>query len=178
MKTEEKRSISVWIFIICFIMILPYIQAVTQLSFINNKYSFYTKIVLLIGFFISLNKTVFKNINYLEITSFFICIVLISSISLYHVLFEQFLYTTQIDLPNNRELIVKEHSNIDEYRITFYEKKYLLFKKPLEDSPSIITDNAPFHSGEFKTEFYKDNKVIIKYRNPRFEEYQEVTIQL
>jgi len=53
----------------------------------------------------------------------------------------------------------------------------LLFKKPLEDGPFIVTDNAPFHSGEYKIEYDKDNKVLIKYRNPRFEEYQEITIQ-
>ncbi|MEA5096583.1 MAG: hypothetical protein VB128_16650 [Sedimentibacter saalensis] len=177
MKTE-KRVISVWIINICFIAILLYIQGVTQLSFINNKYNFYAKIVILISFFVSLNKTIFRDINFLEIASFIICIVLISLISLYHVMFEQLLYTTQIDLPNNRDLIVKEHSVIEEYTITFYEKKYLLFKKPLENGPYIVTDNAPFHSGEYKTEYDKDNKVLIKYRNPRFEEYQEVIIQL
>jgi|GEM_PF-3112537 len=176
MKTE-KRLISVWIIIICIIAILLYIQSVTQLSFINNKYNFYTKIVLLISFFVSLNKTIFKNINFLEITSFIICIVLISLISLYHVMFEQFLYITQIDLSNNSELLVQEHSRIEEYYITFYEKKYLLFKKPLENGPSIVIDMAPFHSGEYKIEYDKENKVLIKYRNPRFEEYQEVTIQ-
>lgn len=176
MKTG-KRLINVWIIIVCFIGVFLFIQDQTQLSFINNKCNFYTKIILLISFFVSLNKSLFKNINFLEIASIVICIVLISLISLYHVMFENLLYITQIDLPSNRELIVKEHSVIEEYTINFYEKKYMLFKKPLEDGPSIVIDIAPFHSGKYKIEYDKDNKVLIKYRNPRFEEYQEVTIQ-
>lgn len=177
---NRKKSIKAWNIIACIIPILFFIQIATQLNFINEQYNFYAKIILLIIFFVSLNKSLFKNTNNLKITSIIICIVVISLISLNHIFFEDLTYISEIELNNDRDLIVKEQGVLGEYNIYFYEKKLFLFKKPLSNSKYLVTHGAPFSSGEYEIKYNKDNKILIKYRNPRgeyIEEYQEVTIQ-
>ncbi len=176
MKTE-KKIFNFWIIIICLISLLFFIQVITQLSFINNKYNLFFRVIAPIIFVISINKSILKNEKNMKLLLFIICIVFISSILLHSIFFEQMIYITEIDLTNNRGLIVKEHSIMGEYSIDFYEKKYILFKQPLHDSYRIVTDNIPFYSGEYSIEYVDYNKAIIKYRNSRFKDIQEIIIQ-
>lgn len=172
----KKTSILIICICVLFIIALMIINS-QQLSFINNDYNFYIRIAFPVIIVLILNLTIFKEMNGLKTTAIIFCIITIFLISLDHVFFEDLTYISEIDLNNDRNLIVKEQGVLGKYHIYFYEKEFFLFKKPLYNGKYLVTGNAPFSSDEYEIEYDKDNKVLIKYRNSRYGEYEEVTIQ-
>jgi len=169
----KKTSILIICICVLFIVAVMIINS-QQLSFINNDYNFYIRITFPIIIVLILNLTIFKEINELKITGIILCVVIISILSLYHLFFEQFLYVTEIELNNGQSLLVKEHSNIDEYTIEFYKKQYYLFMKKLDNSPYIILDKPAFKNGDYSIKFESDDKIIIKYKSNRLNDNEEL----
>lgn len=155
-----------------------------QLNFINSTYYFYSKVIFIIVIAYIINSTIFKKVHFLKVISIILCVLAVSILSIYHYLFGDLLYTTEIQLNDSKIIIVKEHFKLNDYVTEFYIKNNFLLMRKVENGLYLILNTAPFMNGDYKLEYQSNEKVIINYKrnmpdeNGNLIEYEDITINL